>query len=151
MDGSLPISTNYFLTKENELLNSINKITERLSILKADELIREVLEKTGLVRSVSSLDREFYKTWTQNWGFSHEQIVLVSESAKGKASPLSYLNKVLSSLNSEGVHDTAKIKTRLKNFAGGTSSQKPRDNFEQRAYTKEEMSAVFTSLDDVEI
>ena len=37
----------YFLTKENELLNSINKITERLSILKADELLEELKEKSN--------------------------------------------------------------------------------------------------------
>ena len=133
-------------------LTSVEALTGYISsVIEADEEIKSVIDALGLIRSVSSVDRDFYKTWTQNWGFSHEQIMLVSETAKGKASPLSYLNKVLSSLHTEGVHDTSKIKTRLKNFAGSGSSQKAKDNFEQRTYTKEEMSAVFASLDDVEI
>ena len=122
------------------------------SIIEADEEIKSIIDALGLVRSVSSLDRDFYKTWTQNWGFLHEHILLVCETAKGKTSPISYLNKVLSSLHSEGVHSTEKIKTRLKNFANtGSSSSKPKDNFDQRTYTKEELAAVYDSLDDVEI
>ena len=45
------------------------------SVIKLDEQIKVILDKVGLVRSVSSYDRDFYKTWTNNWGFSNEQIL----------------------------------------------------------------------------
>lgn len=134
-------------------LVSVAAIEQYISgILKNDELIREVLEKTGLVRSISSLDREFYKTWTNNWGFSHEQILLVSESTKDKNSPMPYLNKILATLHEEGTLETEAIKKHLKSIKpdGRKSVTKQKDSFE-RDYSKEELNAVFASLDDVEL
>ena len=122
------------------------------SILKTDELIREILEKTGLVRSVSSLDREFYKTWTNNWNFSHEQILLAADVTKDKSNPMSYLNRVLATLNEEGKTETKAIKEHLKTIKpdGRKVSAKAKDTFE-RSYSNEELVAVFDSLDDVEL
>lgn len=135
-------------------LVSAKSIEQYISaILENDELIREVLEKTGLVRSVSSLDREFYKTWTNNWNFLHEQILLVADYAKDKSSPMPYLNKILANLNEDNIHDNDKIVSHLKSIKpdGRKTSSKPKDNFETRNYSKEELSAVFDSLDDVEL
>ncbi len=122
------------------------------AILKADELIKEVLEKTGLVRSVSSLDREFYKTWTNNWGYSHEQILIASESARDKSNPMAYLNRVIATLNEEKITETSAIKNHIKSIKpDGRKASKQKENFEARTYSKEELNAVFDSLDDVEI
>lgn len=133
-------------------LVSTESLTKYISsIIEADEKIKTVIDALGLVRSVSSIDRDFYKTWTQNWNFSNEQILAVCEVAKGKANPVSYLNKVLSSLNAEGLHDTEKIKAKLKNYTGDLSFKKPDRNFMEHTYTKEELDAVYDSLDDVEI
>lgn len=124
-----------------------------MSILKADELIREILEKTGLVRSVSSLDREFYKTWTNNWGYTHEQILVASEAARDKANPMAYLNRVIATLKEEKITEISAIKDHIKSIKpdGRKASSKPKDNFETRTYSKADFDAVYDSLDDVEI
>lgn len=137
-------------------LVSLASIEQYISgILKTDELVREVLDKTGLIRRISTLDREFYKTWTNSWGFSHEQILLAAEMAKDKTSPMTYLNKVIANLNEQGANDTKSIKEKLKEIkpdARKTTTKKDnKDNFEKHVYTREQLDAVFTSLDDVEI
>ncbi len=139
-------------------LVSLASIEQYISgILKTDELIRELLEKTGLVRQISSLDREFYKTWTTSWGFSHEQILLAAETSKDKTSPMLYLNKIIANLNEQGVSDTKTMKEKLKEIKPETrttsASAKPakQENFEKHNYSREQLNAVFASLDDVEI
>lgn len=132
-------------------LVSAESIEQYISgIIKSDELIKSILEKVGLVRSVSSYDREFYKTWTNNWNFTHEQILQVSEVSKGKSNPISYLNKILSSLNEKGLKSEKEIENYLKSVSSGTQTSEKSD-FAQRTYTAEEMNALFDSLDDVEI
>ena len=137
-------------------LISLASIEQYISgILKTDELIKEVVDKTGLIRQISSLDREFYKTWTNSWGFTHEQILLAAETAKDKSNPMTYLNKVIANLNEQGVNDTKAIKEKLKEIkpdARKTSSkQTKQESFEKHNYSREQLDAVFTSLDDVEI
>lgn len=135
-------------------LISIASIEQYISgILKTDAQIREILDNLGLVRQVSNLDREFYKTWTNNWNFSQEQILLASETAKDKTSPMLYLNKVIANLNEAGATDTNAIKEQLKSIKpDGRKTAKPKqENFEKHNYSKEQLNAVFASLDDVEI
>ena len=132
-------------------LVSLESIEQYISgIIKSDEEIKVILDAVGLVRSVSSLDREFFKTWTNNWGFSNEQILQASEISKGKSNPMSYLNKILSSINERGLKTEKEIADYLKSASTGTQKvDKP--DFEQRTYTAEEMNAVIASLDDIEI
>lgn len=132
-------------------LVSSESISQYISgVIKSDEQIKALLDNVGLVRSVSSYDREFYKTWTNNWNFSHEQIMLVSEISKGKSNPVSYLNKILSSLNERNIKTDAEIEKYLKSFStDGAKTDKP--DFSQRDYSAEEMNALFDSLEDIEI
>jgi DNA replication protein DnaD len=132
-------------------LVSLESLEQYISgIIKSDEEIKVILDSVGLVRSVSSFDRDFFKTWTNNWGFSNEQILQASEIAKGKSNPMSYLNKILSSINERGLKTEKEIADYLKSASTGTQkADKP--DFEQRAYTAEEMNAVIASLDDIEI
>ena len=136
-------------------LVSLASIEQYISgILKADELIKEVIDATGLIRNISSLDREFYKTWTNSWGFTHEQILLAAETAKDKTNPMTYLNKVIANLNEQGANDTKTIKEKLKEIkpdARKVSKQAKQESFEKHNYSREQLSAVFTSLEDVEI
>lgn len=135
-------------------LISIQAIEEYIGqILAHDNNIREILEITGLVRSVSSYDRENYKTWTENWNYSHEEIKLVAEQAKGKANPMAYLNKIMASLSSSNIHGEKKIKEHLEKtpvtYESALATKKP--DFETRDYTPEELNSVFDSLKDVEL
>jgi len=132
-------------------LVSSEAISQYISgVLKSDEEIKAVLDSVGLIRSVSSYDREFYKTWTNNWGFSHEQIIQVSESAKGKSNPMTYLNKVLLSLNERNIKTEKEIEKYLKSVSSDTQKTDKAD-FSQREYSSEEMNALFDSLEDIEI
>lgn len=132
-------------------LESIEQYIE--SILKNDEKIREVLDSLGLLRTISSGDRELYRIWTNNWGFSHEQIVVAAELIKSNSNQMPYLSKVLSSLHEQGINTTEKIKEQLKNFSS-TSVIKPaakKNEIYKRDLSKEQLSAVLDSLDEVEI
>lgn len=122
-----------------------------MSIIKCDEQIKNILDKAGLIRSVSSYDRDYHKTWTNNWGFSDEQILMVAEISVGKSNPMSYINKVLATLNEKGIKTDAEIKKQLKNIASGVVETQNKQTFEQRKYTAEELNAVYDSLDDVEL
>ena len=131
-------------------LESIEQYIE--SILQNDEKIREVIDALGLLRTISSGDRELYKIWTNNWGFAHEQIVVAAELVKGSSNQMPYLSKVLSNLHEQGVSTTEKIKEQLKNLsvAGGNKAAK-KDDIYKRDLSKEQLSAVLDSLGEVEI
>lgn len=124
-------------------------------IIASDSGIKEILETVGLVRSVSSFDRDFYKTWTVSWGYTHAEILEVAKYSRGKTSPMPYINKVIANLFSSNIHGEKEIKKQLeKSETKTTSSAKQSDkknDFEKRTYTSEELSAVFDSLDDVEL
>lgn len=132
-------------------LVSANSIEQYISsVLETDEQIKTILDRVGLIRSVSSYDRDYYKTWTKNWGFTDSQIIMVSDASKGKSNPMSYLNKVLATLNEGGIKNDKDIENHLKSLSDVVSKvQKP--DFATRAYSSEEMNALFDSLDDIEI
>ena len=135
-------------------LISIESIDQYISsIIKIDENIKQILEATGLMRSVSNFDREFFKTWTNQWGFSVDQLLEIAKFAEGKINPITYLNKLLADLFAKGINSNVEIKKYLKSSSKSdknTTSNKSND-FETRTYSQEELSAVFDSLDDVEI
>lgn len=135
-------------------LISIESIDQYISsIIKIDENIKQILEATGLMRSVSNFDREFFKTWTNQWGFSVDQLLEIAKFAEGKINPITYLNKLLADLFAKGINSNVEIKKYLKSSSKSdknTTCNKSND-FETRTYSQEELSAVFDSLDDVEI
>lgn len=120
------------------------------SVIKLDEQIKLIIDNVGLIRSVSSYDRDFYKTWTNNWGFTDEQIMLVSNYAKGKSNPISYLNKMLATLNEKNLKTNGEIEKYLKSM-GQDIKKIDKPDFSTRNYSSEEMNALFDSLDDIEI
>ena len=123
------------------------------SIIKVDENIKQILEKTSLIRNVSNVDREFYRTWTSRWNFTHDQILEIAQLSDGKINPMSYLNKILADLFSKGLTSDSEIKKYIKSIdkISLQNNKKLENNFEQRTYTQEELSAVLDSLDDIEI
>ena len=120
------------------------------SVLKTDEQIKLILDSVGLIRSVSSYDRDYYKTWVNNWGFTDEQIMMVSKSGRGKSNPMSYLNKVLATLNEKNIKSDNDIEKHL-SIISSDSTKESKPDFTTRTYSSEEMNALFDSLDDIEI
>ena len=132
-------------------LISVDAITQYTQeIVNIDHKIKEILDKCALVRSVNSMDREFYKTWTTAWGFSQEAIMLVAEKAVGKNGAISYINKILSTLHSQNKHSIEDVKQGLNN-TNFTQSQNQNNEFLHHEYTKQELDALFDSLDDIEV
>ena len=132
-------------------LISLESIEQYISgIIKSDEEIKTLLDAVGLLRSVSSFDRDLFKTWINNWGFTNEQILQASEVAKGKSNPMTYLNKILSTLNERNLKTEKEIADYLKSVSIGGQKIETAE-ISSRNYSAEEMNAVFASLDDVEV
>ena len=112
--------------------------------LAVDNKIKEVLEKLNLSRNVNNMDRNFYKIWTEDWGFIQEIILYACELSVGKANAIQYLNKILSNWNSQGVKTLDKAK--LEKVEENKDS-----SFIHNSYTKEQISSLISNLDEVEV
>lgn len=112
--------------------------------LAVDNKILEVLSTLGLNRLVNNQDRNFYQTWTENWGFSHEIIIHAATIANGKSNAIQYLNQILSNWNSQ---DVKTLELAKKN----TFVAPKESDFIHNNYTKEQLSSLLTNLDEVEV
>ena len=67
--------------------------------VKRDDEIREILDKAGVSRPVTSRDRDSYRTWTYTWQMSREVILYAASLAVGNANPdtFSKINRAKSS------------------------------------------------------
>jgi len=132
-------------------IDSINEYLEEL--LATDKLIKEILDTVGLSRSVSAYDRDLYKTWSETWNLPSNVIMLAAQSAKEKVQPIMYLNKLLSGLHLKNISTIEAAQAEIDSFSK-SSAFKPaeqKNKFETREYTNQELSALFDSLDDIEV
>ena len=75
-------------------VNAINAYID--GQLSKDKTIRDLLRRLGLSRTVVQIDRDFYNTWTVTWAFAPDVIDYAATLAVGQASPMAYINKILS-------------------------------------------------------
>ena len=130
-------------------LESLQKYFEE--ILSEDGKIKEILIQLGADnRSVNSYDRDFYKNWVHNWGMSQDLISYAGSLAAGKSQPMKYLNGILAKWHEGKITTVEDAKKVSVNFGGG-QDKKPKTNIKTREYTKEELGALFDSLEEVEI
>jgi len=109
-----------------------------------DSLIKEILNTLNLIRNVNSVDRNFYRIWSQDWGFVHEVIVYAASLSKDKPNAMPYLNKILSNWNSQGIKTLDKAKqTKVE-----TATEQ---NFIKNNYTTEQIASLISNLDEVEV
>jgi DnaD/phage-associated family protein len=120
-------------------------------VLSEDEKIKELLLQIGADnRSVNSYDREFYKNWVHNWNISYELINYAASLAAGKSQPMKYLNGILAKWHENKIstlEDAKKVAIDMPS----QERKKPASNIKSRDYTKEELNALFDSLEEVEI
>ncbi len=117
-------------------------------ILSIDDNIKVVLTSLGISRNVNYIDRENYKTWKENWAISDELISHACSLAKGKDNPIKYLSRVLADWHDKGI----KTIEEAKNTSAIVETVKSNNsNFTGRSYTREELNALFQSIDEVEI
>lgn len=109
-----------------------------------DEKIKEVLVGLNLSRNVNNMDRNFYRVWTEDWGFLHNVVMCAVEISRDKVNAIQYLNKILSNWNSQGIKTIEQAKN-VKVDSSQTSS------FIHNNYTKEQIASLISNLDEVEV
>jgi len=120
---------------------SINKYLENL--LRNDDRIKTILDKAGIMKNITNSDRNYYKIWSEEWGFSDEIIKYAAELATGRARAFAYINKTLSVWKGEGV-DTLEKALKRKPYKEIADK-----GFDERNYTKDELNALFDNIDDL--
>lgn len=110
-----------------------------------DGQIREIFEAANLERSINNSDRAFYKQWTENLGINGELIKYAATLSINTGNPLAYMNKIISSWHTSGITTTEQVK---KVNTTVTQTANNFNNYDNRDYTKEEISSLFSVLDD---
>jgi len=113
--------------------------------LAVDGAIKKLLESLDLSRGVAHIDRDFYGTWTNEWNFTTDIIDHVATLAKGKTSPMAYMNKILASYREKKI--TTLESAKKDNYAPPTLTVK--QNYTKHNYTDEQYKSLFKSLDEV--
>lgn len=127
---------------------SSNALKEYIEgVVKEDDKIKKIIETLGLSRNVNYIDRENYKTWSENWKMSEELISHAASLAKGKQNPMKYLSRVLSDWQEKGI----KTVEEAKKTSPLTENTAPKENFTGRSYSREELNAFFQSIDEIEV
>ncbi len=116
-------------------------------ILSDDSKIKTILSKLNIDRNVSTYDRSNYKIWTQEWKISEELLEYALTLAKGKNNPIKYLARVLADYRDKGI----KTVEEAKNNQPIKESQATESNFTGRSYSKEEINALFQSIDEIDV
>lgn len=109
-----------------------------------DEKIKEVLNTLRLARNVNNMDRGFYKVWTEDWGFGHDVVMYGASISADKSNAINYLNRILSNWNSQGCKTLDKVQL-IK------VEDKDNNTFVHNNYSKEQISSIISSLDEVEV
>ena len=127
--------------------NSIVEYFKQVS--KDDEYIKTLLDNMGQSRRPNEWDRSNLRTW-RGWGFTDEMITEASGYAVGKSSPFVYLNSILSSWKNKGIftNEDAQKDKKAPDF---TQKQHSIHFANERKYTKEELDALITDVDDIDI
>ena len=130
-------------------LLTLPAITQYIGGLVAqDEKIKAILDKCNVLRNVNSWDRDFYRTWTYSWGLSDDIILFACESAKNKAQPIQYLNKIIASLHEKNITTLENAKNAICTHNTANEAKKP---LISREYNKQELDSLFDNLDDIEV
>lgn len=119
-------------------------------VVSQDRKVKNVLEKLGLERGVNYIDRENYKTWTENWQITDELLEYAISLAKGKDNPIKYLSRILSDWHSKGIATIDEAK-KTSPIPANDKSQKLDKNFTGRSYSPQEINALFQSIDEVDV
>lgn len=118
-------------------------------ISKDDEYLRGLLDEVGQPRRVNEWDRQNLRQW-RSWGFSDEMIREAASLSVGKSNPLIYMNSILSSWKFKGIFTVDEARANEK--VPFISQNRGTVHFaNERKYTKEELDALISDVDDIDI
>lgn len=143
--------------------NLINKIF-KLGIVTADAIdiyinelncfdnkIENIISQFGLGRNVNKFDREFYKTWINNWQTPEDVLDYAVSISKDKIQPMQFLNRVLSTYHNKNIKTVDQAKQERFDFENSYKKQSKKPTLEKQEYTKEQLSSLFDNINEVEL
>lgn len=156
--------SNYCFKTNVRTLEGMNKVLEKFhklgiltekslaeyfnEVLAVDKQIKDILEKIGLSRNVNQFDRDKYRIWKDVWKLPDDVIDYACTISTGKEQPMQYLSSILSTFHDKNI----KTVEEAKNSFNILSKTENKSNFSTgRSYSKEEMNALFQSIDEIEI
>lgn len=165
-EQTLTLISNYCFKKDIKTLSLMNEVVLKFyklglvstnainqyiaGVVDIDNAIKLLLDKLGIIRKVNFSDRDFYKVWTEDWNFSSDIIDLVANKSKNASQPMRYMNKLLLVLNSKNIKTLPDAEKELATV-GQAPATSPAKSAPEREYTAEELTALFDSLDDIEV
>lgn len=116
-------------------------------VLADDDKIKEILFSLGIERNVSTFDRTNYKIWTEEWKTRGDVLDYAISISKGKNNPIKYLSKILADYHEKGINtlDEAKANKPIEEKVS------KKNNFGGRSYSKEEINALFQTIDEIDV
>ncbi len=111
---------------------------------KSDDEIKEIFEAAGVNRTVSTRDRDYYRTWTYGWNMPIDVITYAASLSKQAESPIAYLNAVLAAWHDKGIHTISEAEK------AGVSAP-PQSKTETHVVTDfsaDELNAAFAKLNE---
>lgn len=123
---------------------AINQYLDML--IQGDNAIASLLETTGMLRGVTTQDREYYNTWTNIWGFDSELIDYVAKLSVGKAQPFAYINRILASFKSKGIYTVEEANKQ--DIKADAPKKKEKVPYLEHNYSKKELEAFFSDIND---
>ena len=132
-------------------LISIDAVNDYItSVLQESERYQAMLKNAGIVRSLTSSDKEMLNIWLNEWLLPENLVEYALSFGAGKVNPLTYVNKILLTWRQKGVDTLDKAKQTNKSFEQKTTISQT-SNFTERSYSVEELNKVFTNLDETSI
>ena len=128
-------------------LLSVDAFNEYMGNIISIEKIQLLLDKRDVCRVVNFIDRENYKTWTENWNMGENIIEYAASIAKGKDNPVKYLSKVLADYHEKGI----KTLDEAKKTSPVEYVKENKKNFKGRSYSSTQLNALFQSIDEVDV
>ena len=119
-------------------------------VIEEDEEIKQLLSLLNLNRAVNSYDREFYKNWKYSWNMPKDLIEFGATLSKDKVQPMKYLSGVLANWHENDIKTIEEAKACWPK-AEMEKTKKIDGQIKTRNYSKEDLNALFDSLEEVEI
>ena len=134
----------YFIPEPEEFMAESPMTAEMRAIKKQrDEEIREILDKAGVSRPITSRDRDAYRTWTYSWQMPKNVILHSATLAMGSGNPVSYMNSLLGAWHNAGIRDIEKAKA----YRPADKESASTATTVVKSYTSEQLNALFDNLD----
>jgi len=94
-----------------------------------DDRIEAVFKEAGITRGITDAHRRAYLKWTNEWGISHDAILIAAEISMLVDNPYRYLNTILTNWHNAGVHTVKDAQRETKKYSVSHASE--RESFER--------------------